>query len=501
MSLQDLTHVDDPVPVPYSLLRVEPQLHESIPLAKVSHPSDVPREQPLHHFQLLDVAILRDVVLLSLVGVVCNTSHLSTLNPLVILIIMSAKPPPPKSCDTFVVLGDRTKGGHIVFGKNSDRPQDEVQEVVYQPTTTHTTGSKVKCTYIEIDQVEKTHAVILSKPSWMWGAEMGANDRGVCIGNEAVWTKLQGDDDSTERLLGMDLLRLGLERGNTAESAMDVITSLLEEHGQGGPCSDTVPGLLYHNSFLIADPTEAWVLETAGRHWAAENIKSGHRNISNALTIGTKMDRASEGVKEAAKEAGWWDGSSEFNFAEAFSADDNSGGRQECGERLLAKLSEGGNFGLLSMLSVLRDDKSGICMSDGFFVSTSSQVSVLSSDGCGRPSCHWFTGTPDPKRSVFKPFIFTDNVKISPHTQSPKIPDDKDPAKVVPRFAKKVNRTHLLYRRQQAAGGCNADTLRDLESKCVLETEAVLENFNMERLSEMDDLFKDCVDSELKFYK
>lgn len=57
---------------------------------------------------------------------------------------MSAKPPPPKSCDTFVVLGDRTKGGHIVFGKNSDRPQDEVQEVVYHPAATHTPGSKVK---------------------------------------------------------------------------------------------------------------------------------------------------------------------------------------------------------------------------------------------------------------------------------------------------------------------------------------------------------------------
>lgn len=68
--------------------------------------------------------------------------------------------------------------------------------------------------------------------------------------------------------------RLGLERGSSAEEAMNVITSLLEEHGQGGPCSDTVPELLYHNSFLLADPTEAWVLETAGRHWAAENIKS-----------------------------------------------------------------------------------------------------------------------------------------------------------------------------------------------------------------------------------
>lgn len=53
---------------------------------------------------------------------------------------------------------------------------------------------------------------------------------------------------------------------------MDVITRLLELHGQGGPCSDTDTDFTYHNSFLIVDPTEAWVLETAGSLWAAEKI-------------------------------------------------------------------------------------------------------------------------------------------------------------------------------------------------------------------------------------
>jgi secernin len=41
----------------------------------------------------------------------------------------------------------------------------------------------------------------------MWGAEMGANDQGVCIGNEAVFTKLMGPADLEERLLGMDIVR------------------------------------------------------------------------------------------------------------------------------------------------------------------------------------------------------------------------------------------------------------------------------------------------------
>ena len=52
-----------------------------------------------------------------------------------------------------------------------------------------------------------THAVVLSKPAWMWGAEMGANELGVCIGNEAVWTKVNSANDAEEKLLGMDLVR------------------------------------------------------------------------------------------------------------------------------------------------------------------------------------------------------------------------------------------------------------------------------------------------------
>lgn len=65
----------------------------------------------------------------------------------------------------------------------------------------------LQCTYIEVEQVSKTHAVILSRPSWLWGAEMGANEHGVCIGNEAVWTKEPVGEG--EALLGMDLLRCG----------------------------------------------------------------------------------------------------------------------------------------------------------------------------------------------------------------------------------------------------------------------------------------------------
>ncbi|MCH7484928.1 MAG: C69 family dipeptidase, partial [Chloroflexi bacterium] len=91
-----------------------------------------------------------------------------------------------------------------------------------------------------------------------------------------------------------------LERGATARDALDVIVSLLEEFGQGGPCAENDPGFAYDNSFLIADSNEAWVLETAARLWVAERVPRGVRNISNRLSIRGQYDL---GHKDLADEA------------------------------------------------------------------------------------------------------------------------------------------------------------------------------------------------------
>jgi secernin len=122
-------------------------------------------------------------------------------------------------CDTFVALPDVTLGGELIFGKNSDRPAGEVQDVVAFPASTHATGDTVQCTYLQIPQARQTCAVILSKPRWMWGAEMGANEHGVVIGNEAVWTT---EPYAETGLLGMDLVRLGLERAATSAEALQL---------------------------------------------------------------------------------------------------------------------------------------------------------------------------------------------------------------------------------------------------------------------------------------
>lgn len=307
-----------------------------------------------------------------------------------------------RGCDTFVAFPPSSSPGTVVFGKNSDRPAGEAQSIRRYPSSSSDAGS-VKCTYIEIPQASKTHAVVLSQIDWMWGAEMGANECGVVIGNEAVWTKEPMED--TPALLGMDLVRLGLERGQTAREALDTITSLLEEYGQGGACAQNDPSFTYHNSYLIVDSLEAWVLETAGRHWAAEKVTRGARNISNGLTIRTSFDLCSINVKQHAREQGYWDGKSAFDFAKCFSdgsVDYPPDSRQVCGFRLLNKGHENkSNLDPQAMMKILRDHDSGICMHGGF-ETTSSMVSELPQDSnTVTRARHWLTGKPHPCKTEF----------------------------------------------------------------------------------------------------
>lgn len=91
-------------------------------------------------------------------------------------------------CDTIVALGPATKDRVVLFGKNSDREPDEVQNITIYPHRKNNDGDQVKCTYISIPQAAETARVVLCQPFWMFGAEMGVNEHGVTIGNEALFT-------------------------------------------------------------------------------------------------------------------------------------------------------------------------------------------------------------------------------------------------------------------------------------------------------------------------
>lgn len=104
------------------------------------------------------------------------------------------------------------------------------------------------------------------------------NEAGVAVGNEAVWTT-RNPAGYPDALIGMDLVRLALERATTAAAGVEVIVGLLERHGQGGGGHDggREP---YWSSFLLADPAEAYVVDTSGTDHAVEAV-DGSRAISN----------------------------------------------------------------------------------------------------------------------------------------------------------------------------------------------------------------------------
>ena len=309
-------------------------------------------------------------------------------------------------CDTMVATPDATSDGIMLFAKNSDREPNEAQYPEIIPAATHPEGSSLKCTYIEIPQAARTNRVLLSRPFWIWGAEMGSNEHGLTIGNEAVFTR--EPRSKTPALIGMDLIRLALERCANSGGAIDLIIKLIDTYGQGGNCGFTHE-MHYHNSFIICDPREAWVLETAGRKWAAKRIR-GVYAISNGLTIGNDWDRACPQLIDEKRRKG-----EGFSFSRA------------CSDRIYTTFSDSRRrraraMELLSvsppdparMMEILRDhydeeiDKkitgASICNHAGFgpvrvSQTAGSMVSVLRPD----LPLHFITAGAAPCTGVFKP--------------------------------------------------------------------------------------------------
>jgi len=316
----------------------------------------------------------------------------------------------------------------------------------------------LRCTYIDIPQVEQTRGMVICKPSWMWGAEMGVNDARVAIGNEAVFTKAKRGKMS---LLGMDLLRLALERSDTAEAAVGVITDLLQQHGQGGNCGFDKK-FYYDNSFLVCDPSEAFVLETSGKNYAVVEVQDTFA-ISNRLCIG----------KEHIEESGVAHGE---DFTGRFSEPVRSYFSQSKKRRCQAMDRLLPTSGVKGLLEILRTHDEGIdgqefshasvgsvCMHAGGMIgdhTTGSLVATLRRD---KPVTLWVTGSSTPCISAFKPVFW--------NADSPPLFSDEPSS-----FDYWIKREHV--HRAVIAGGVDAAALRkrirELETKWLAEEERIM---------------------------
>jgi secernin len=232
-------------------------------------------------------------------------------------------------CDTWVAMRDATLSGQVLFGKNSDRPIFDCQPLVFHARQTWVPGSTLQLEYVELPQVEVTFATLGSSPYWCWGYEEGINEHGVVIGNEAIPTRTFRDLADQFRqggsaelgLLGMDLIRLALERSRSARQAVEMMGALIEQYGQFGSGVPTRPHDAggYDGSFIIADPGEAWIVEAVSRRWVARCVDQGTASISNEPSTRFAWDLGSRDVIDYAVGKGWSaDPESHFDFARAY---------------------------------------------------------------------------------------------------------------------------------------------------------------------------------------
>ncbi|CAJ0937908.1 unnamed protein product [Ranitomeya imitator] len=231
----------------------------------------------------------------------------------------------PSSCDCFVSFPPASLSPTVVFAKNSDRPRMEVQEVVYYGAATYPRGAKVMCTYIEVEQAPRTLAVLVKSSSLVVGCRNGcANEMGVCIGNEAVWTKEPVEE--RDALLGMDFR-------SDWHWSVPILLKMLSA-GKSLTCSPnmdrevaarrTPEPFMYHNTFLLCDRLEAYVLETAGQllvgreNYRAPVIIYNQLSVSTSIWQGQHLSSVHLPGHRGGGGGGWWNGTEEFNFRTAY---------------------------------------------------------------------------------------------------------------------------------------------------------------------------------------
>lgn len=302
-------------------------------------------------------------------------------------------------CDTFAVLHEN----RTFFGKNSDREYDEAQLLEFVPAREHGFGSELVMTHRAIAQVALTNAILISRPYWIWGAEIGANAHGLTIGNEAIFSRIPAN--SAPGIIGMDFVRLALERASTVDEAIFVITSLLERYGQSGNCSASEV-VCYHNSYLLADPAGASVLETVNRDWVVRPIRA-HDAVSNGITTQRNYTQSSQSIQNSS--AG-----EVLDFRAAFGDPTHEESPNFRRQRALERIRAVGEPGVGGLFGILRDHAPGpalpgraparICahaQGDSLGQTTGSWVAELTADRC----IHWVTGVASPCTAVFKPIL------------------------------------------------------------------------------------------------
>ena len=312
-------------------------------------------------------------------------------------------------CDTFVALASATQNKSVLFAKSADCEVNEANVIVRIPRRKHLPGEIVRITHLVIPQAEETYEVFLTKAFWTYGCEMGVNEFGLAMGEEAVFTTEMAEEK--DGIIGPDLMRIGLERARNCQEAINIMTSLLEQYGQGGS-AELKGNSHFDSSFLMADTNDAYILETAGRKWAVKKVEV-FDSISNMLGISTNWTECSID----------WD--EKLNWAKTFALADipsNLGSKDRQSVTFSNLQAATGMITTKTMFDILRHHNDGyhpasaethrnICIHAGpqenrWWQADGAMVSDVGDHGV----MAWVTGTSGNCVSIFKPVFMGVNL-------------------------------------------------------------------------------------------
>ncbi|MDE6206872.1 MAG: C69 family dipeptidase, partial [Muribaculaceae bacterium] len=192
------------------------------------------------------------------------------------------------------------------------------------------------------------HHGMIPQPAHTYATVGNMNEHGLAIGESTFYCRPEVEGSGTVDY--GSLIYITLQRARTAREAVKVMTDLVAEHGyaSGG------------ESFSIADPSEAWIMEMVGKGkddpgalWVARRVPDGyicgHANHSriHRFPLNDPETLYSPDVISYAREKGWYNAADEdFDFSRTYAVTD-AGALRGCDARVWAYFNRYGEPGAM----------------------------------------------------------------------------------------------------------------------------------------------------------
>lgn len=212
------------------------------------------------------------------------------------------------ACTTVLVGKSLTADNAVIHAHNEDMGNKAVGRLWAVERARHGDGETLDVPYVSLPQAHETLGY------WASGNALGAKGLGtsreirshdsvlVGLNRSGVslscnWAHSREENSEGVGVRRYAIRQLLLERATSARHGVKILGDLIETHGQAD-----WGGLIYH----LADPDEAWVVETTTHNWVARRVRDDEIHVTaNRFRIGSDYDLASSNLVEHAVAKGW----------------------------------------------------------------------------------------------------------------------------------------------------------------------------------------------------